>query len=59
MGGASGSAHTKGRAADIYIPGVTTTAAGRNAVVKLAYKYGAAYSYANTDQMGNAVHINV
>lgn len=59
VGGASGSAHTKGKAADIYIPGVTTTAAGRNAVVKLAYKYGAAYSYANTAQMGNAVHINV
>ena len=59
VGGASGSAHTKGKAADIYIPGVTTTADGRNAVVKLAYKYGAAYSYANTAQMGNAVHINV
>lgn len=59
VGGASGSAHTKGKAADIYIPGVTTTAAGRKAVVNLAYKYGAAYSYANTAQMGNAVHINV
>lgn len=59
VGGASGSKHTKGKAADIYIPGVTTTKAGRNEVVRLAYKYGAAYSYANTSQMGNAVHINV
>lgn len=59
VGGVSGSAHTKGKAADIYIPGVTDTRAGRNAVVNLAYKYGAAYSYANTAQMGNAVHINV
>lgn len=59
VGGVSGSAHTKGKAADIYIPGVTNTRAGRNAVVNLAYKYGAAYSYANTAQMGNAVHINV
>ena len=59
VGGVSGSAHTKGKAADIYIPGVTNTRAGRNAVVNLAYKYGAAYSYANTAQTGNAVHINV
>ena len=59
VGGVSNSAHTKGKAADIYIPGVTNTRAGRNAVVSLAYKYGAAYSYANTAQMGNAVHINV
>lgn len=59
VGGVSNSAHTKGKAADIYIPGVTDTRAGRNAVVNLAYKYGAAYSYANTAQMGNAVHINV
>lgn len=59
VGGVSGSAHTKGKAADIYIPGVTDTRAGRNAVVNLAYKYGASYSYANTAQMGNAVHINV
>lgn len=59
VGGATNSAHTKGKAADIYIPGVTNTRAGRNAVVNLAYKYGASYSYANTAQMGNAVHINV
>lgn len=59
VGGISNSAHRFGRAADIYIPGVTNTVAGRNAVVNLAYRYGAAYSYANTAQMGNAVHINV
>ena len=59
VGGITNSAHRFGKAADIYIPGVTNTAAGRNAVVNLAYKYGAAYSYANTAQMGNAVHINV
>lgn len=59
VGGVSNSAHTKGKAADIYIPGVTDTRSGRNAVVNLAYKYGAAYAYANTSQMGNAVHINV
>ncbi len=59
VGGASGSAHTKGKAADIYIAGVTNTRAGRNAVINLAYRYGASYAYANTPQMGNAVHINV
>ena len=59
VGGISNSAHRFGKAADIYIPGVTNTVAGRNAVVNLAYRYGAAYSYANTAQMGNAVHINV
>lgn len=58
VGGARNSAHTKGKAADIYIPGVTNTADGRRKVVSLAYQYGASYSYANTAQMGNAVHIN-
>ena len=59
VGGVSNSAHRKAKAADIYIPGVTDTRSGRNAVINLAYKYGAAYSYANTPGMGNAVHINV
>lgn len=59
VGGVSNSAHRKGKAADIYIPGVTDTRSGRNAVINLAYKYGASYSYANTPGMGNAVHINV
>lgn len=59
VGGVSNSTHKKGRAADIYIPGVTNTAANRKKVVSKAYALGAAYSYANTAQMGNAVHINV
>lgn len=59
VGGISNSEHLKGNAADIYIPGVTDTTAGRNKVIKKAYALGAAYSYANTPGMGNAVHINV
>ena len=59
VGGVSGSAHTKGKAADIYIPGICDTAAGRRQVVARAYALGAAYAYANTSGMGNAVHINV
>lgn len=53
------SVHRLGGAADIYIPGVTTTAAGRAQVKALAYKLGAAYCYYGTANMGNAVHINV
>ncbi|MEE0772001.1 MAG: peptidoglycan-binding protein [Anaerovoracaceae bacterium] len=59
VGGATNSAHTKGKAADIYIPGICNTAAGRRQVVSKAYSLGAAYAYANTAGMGNAVHINV
>ncbi|MEE0746581.1 MAG: hypothetical protein UIL73_08850, partial [Anaerovoracaceae bacterium] len=59
VGGVSNSAHKYGRAADIYIPGICNTAAGRRQVVSKAYSLGAAYSYANTSGMGNAVHINV
>lgn len=59
VGGASNSTHMKGKAADIYIPGICDTAAGRKQVVAKAYALGAAYSYANTAGMGNAVHINV
>ena len=59
VGGVSNSTHKKGRAADIYIPGVTNTATNRKKVVSKVYALGAAYSYANTAQMGNAVHINV
>jgi hypothetical protein len=59
VGGVSNSMHTKGKAADIYIKGICDTAAGRKQVVRLAYKYGAKYSYANTRQMGTSVHINV
>lgn len=53
------SAHISGRAADIYIPGITNTVAGRAEVKRLAYAYGAAYCYYGTANMGNAVHINI
>lgn len=59
VGGVSNSAHTKGKAADIYIKGICDTASGRRRVVALAYQYGAKYAYANTKQMGTSVHINV
>ncbi len=59
VGGVSNSAHKYGRAADIYIPGICGTAAGRRQVVSKAYSLGAAYSYANTSGMGNVVHVNV
>lgn len=59
VGGVSNSKHLTGKAADFYIPGICDTAAGRRQVVAKAYALGAAYSYANTSGMGNAVHINV
>ena len=58
-GSVKNSVHRLGGAADIYIPGVTTTSAGKQKVIKLAYKYGAAYAYTNNSNMGTAVHINV
>lgn len=59
IGGISNSAHIYGKAADIYIPGICDTAAGRRQVISKAYALGAAYAYGNTPGMGNAVHINV
>ena len=59
VGGVSNSTHKTGKAADIYIPGICDTAAGRKKVVAKAYALGAKYSYCNTAGMGNAVHINV
>lgn len=53
------SVHRLGGAADIYIPGITSTSSGRAKVRKLAYQYGAKYCYYGTSNMGNAVHINV
>ena len=53
------SAHIQGKAADIYIRGITDTVAGRAQVKRLAYQYGAKYVYYGTSNMGNAVHINV
>lgn len=59
VGGISNSAHRFGKAADIYIPGICDTVAGRRQVISKAYALGAAYAYGNTPGMGNAVHINV
>ena len=59
IGGISNSAHIYGKAADIYIPGICDTAAGRRQVISKAYALGAAHAYGNTVGMGNAVHINV
>lgn len=59
IGGISNSAHIYGKAADIYIPGICDSVAGRNQVIAKARALGAAYSYGNTPGMGNAVHINV
>ena len=59
VGGVSNSAHTKAKAADIYISGICDTASGRNKVVKKAYDLGAKYAYCNTPGMGTSVHINV
>lgn len=58
-GSSSTSAHLSGRAADIYIPGVTTTKTGREKVKKRARELGITYTYSDTPNMGNAVHINI
>nr|WP_256476213.1 D-Ala-D-Ala carboxypeptidase family metallohydrolase [Anaerofustis sp. NSJ-163] len=54
VGGVSNSKHMYGKAADIYIAGVD-----KAKIKSKAYSLGAAYSYYGTDNMGNAVHINV
>lgn len=53
-GSSKTSAHLKGKAADIYIPG-----AKLSSIKSKAYAYGAAYSYYGTPGMGNAIHINI
>ena len=58
-GSIKNSVHRLGGAADIYIAGVTDTAAGRRKVRDYAYECGAKYSYYGTSNMGNSVHINV
>lgn len=58
VGGAKNSKHKAGKAADIYIPGICDTAAGRDKVKAKARALGAAYSYCNTKGMGKSVHIN-
>ena len=53
-GSSTTSKHMKGKAADIYVPGVAL------ATVKAkAYDLGAEYSYYGTKNMGNAVHVNI
>lgn len=74
IGGVSGSSHTKGSAADIYISGQSNTHTGRVALVnywdtlsnaKYAYcngymKYvGKSSTVYNSKTMGNATHVNV
>lgn len=54
VGGIATSAHLKGKAADVYVPG-----ADCEKVKQRAYHMGAAYSYYGTPGMGNAVHINI
>lgn len=53
------SSHRFGKAADIYIAGVTDTVNGRREVRKFAYQCGAKRSYFGKINMGNSVHINV
>lgn len=54
VGGIKTSEHLKGKAADIYVPGIA-----KETVKKKAIDYGAKYSYYGTPGMGNAVHINI
>ena len=59
-GSATQSRHTKGKAADIISSVLTNTKAKRSALVKRWYTFKKAnYSYANTSNMGNAVHVDV
>lgn len=54
VGSIPNSQHTKGKAADIIVPGVPLAK-----VKAKAYDLGAAYSYYGTANMGNAVHVNI
>ena len=59
-GSSSTSRHMKGKAADVYNAKMTGTKAKRNALIKKWYTMPKAnYSYANTPNMGNAVHVDV
>lgn len=53
-GSSKTSKHLEGKAADIYVPGVS-----KEKVKAKAYELGAAYSYYGTANMGSAVHINI
>ena len=63
-GGASGSRHKSGKAADIYMSGITTTEAGRKKVMAQWKKLPQQrYTYCNIGgshpNMGNSVHVDV
>lgn len=64
VGSVPKSGHTKGKALDIYIPGVTDTETGRKKVMAFwktlpRYKYTYCNIGGNHPNMGNAVHIEV
>lgn len=60
IGGIAGSLHTQGRAADFYSKALTDTAEKRrNMVLRWKSFKKNHYAYANTPQMGNAVHVDV
>lgn len=60
VGSISTSRHTKGKAVDLYIAGVTDTKAGRQKVIKYWYTLpNANYAYSGTPNMGNAIHVDV
>lgn len=64
VGSVTNSGHTKGKAADIYIPNVTDTEAGRKKVMAFwkklpKYKYTYCNIGGNHPNMGNAVHVEV
>lgn len=59
-GSSSTSKHMKGKAADFYNAKLTSTRAKRNAMIKKWYTMPkASYSYGNTPNMGNCVHVDV
>lgn len=59
-GSIKNSKHTQGKAVDFYCKKLTSTKAKRTATVKAWKRYKRAnYAYANTPNMGNAVHVDV
>lgn len=64
QGGAAGSRHKSGKAADIYMSGITTSVSGRKKIIKAWYSLpNSRYSYANINgaypNMGSSVHVDV
>lgn len=62
-GSISNSYHTKWRAVDIQVPGLTETLEGRQRVMKIWKELGGGYCYCNVNgshpNMGNSVHLQV